>query len=364
MSIIFANDILGCVRDTAVNRAAVDLRAEHSFSESVMNRIKESTVLITGGAGFVGSAIVDRVLKAGAAEVRVLDDLSRGTLRNLEHASCIGNLVILTGDVRNPETVDDAVRGVDYIFHEAALRITRCAEDPRAGIEVLVNGTLHVLESAVRHRVKKIIAASSASVYGNPLYLPMDENHPFNNRTLYGAAKIANEQMFRAYYEMRGLPYIVLRYFNVYGPRMDLDGVYTEVMVRWMDAIQTGKAPKIFGDGSQSMDFVYVEDVAEANIAALESEYVDEAFNVGTGRQTTLNELSTLLLKIYGSSLAPEYVPPRAVNNVQARRADVNKADRQLGFRAETTLETGLRALVEWRQAEKSELALPTGGTQ
>ena len=329
-----------------------------------MNRITGSTVLITGGAGFVGSAIADRVLTAGAAEVRVLDDLSRGTLRNLEHAASIGNLVVINGDIRDPETVDGAVNGVDYIFHQAALRITRCAEDPRDGIEVLVNGTLNVLESAVRHGVRKIVAASSASVYGNPVYLPMDENHPFQNRTLYGAAKIANEQMFRAYYEMHKLPYVALRYFNVYGPRMDVDGVYTEVMVRWMDAIQAGKAPQIFGDGSQSMDFVYVEDVAEANLAALQSDSTDEVFNVGTGEQTTLKQLSTLLVSIYGSTVGPEYLAPRSVNNVQARRADVQKAERILGFKAKTGLETGLRALVQWREGARSELALSIGGAR
>jgi UDP-glucose 4-epimerase len=225
-----------------------------------------------------------------------------------------------------------------------------------------VNGTLNVLESAVRHKVKKIVAASSASVYGNPSYLPMDESHPFNNRTLYGAAKVANEQMLRAYYEMYKLPYVALRYFNVYGPKMDLHGVYTEVMVRWMDAIQSGNAPKIFGDGSQSMDFVYVEDVARANVAALVSDVTDEVFNVGTGVQTTLKELSTLLLQIYGSELVPEHLPARTVNNVQARRAEVSKAEQLLEFKASIDLETGLRTLVKWREREKSQTEALAGG--
>ena len=326
--------------------------------------IDDSTVLITGGAGFIGSTIADQLLESGAAEVRILDDFSRGNRRNLERASSIGNLVVIDGDIRDPQTVDSAVQGVDYIFHQAALRITRCAEDPRAGIEVLINGTLNVLESAVKHQVKKVVAASSASVYGNPSYLPMDERHPFNNRTLYGAAKIANEQMLRAYYEMHGLPYIALRYFNVYGPRMDMDGVYTEVMVRWMESINAGRAPKIFGDGTQSMDFVYIDDVARANLAALESRQTDDVFNIGTGHQTTLQELSSLLLGIYGSDLTPDYVPARAVNNVQARRADVVKAERLLGFRARVDLETGLRALVQWREETKQESTLLVGGVQ
>jgi UDP-glucose 4-epimerase len=329
-----------------------------------MNSIQGSRILITGGAGFVGSTTADQLFDAGAAEVRILDNFIRGNRRNLESASEKGNLVVIDGDIRNVDLVDAAVEGVDYIFHMAALRITRCAEAPREGMEVLVNGTTNVLESAVRHKTKKIVAASSASVYGDPLYLPMDENHPFNNRTLYGAAKITNEQVLRAYYEMFNLPYVAFRYFNIYGPRMDIDGVYTEVLIRWMDAIQSGKPPKIFGDGTQSMDFVYVEDVARANLAGLVSDVADEVFNVGTGVRTTLNALSRLLLDIYESPLVPEYHPARSVNNVQARRASTQKAESLLGFKAKIDLESGLRALVEWREEARSEMALVEGGVR
>jgi UDP-glucose 4-epimerase len=262
---------------------------------------------------------------------------------------------VIEGDIRNKSTVDEAVAGVDYIFHLAALRITRCAEAPSEAVEVLMNGASNVLESAVRHKVRKIVAASSASVYGNPSYLPMDEEHPFNNRTLYGAGKIANEQMLRAYTDMYNLPYVALRYFNIYGPRMDLDGVYTEVLVRWMDAIEAGEAPRIFGDGTQSMDFVYIEDVARANLAALVADVSDEVFNVGTGVQTTLNELCEVLLRISNSPLKPEYREARKVNNVQARRAAVEKAAQQLGFRAHVKLEDGLRSLLAWREEAKAE---------
>ena len=322
-----------------------------------MNPIQGTKILITGGAGFIGSTIADQLLDAGAAEVRVLDNFIRGTMRNLASAKSKGNVVVIDGDVRDVDTVDAAVEGVDYVFHQAALRITRCAEAPREGVEVLIGGMTNVLESAVRHKVKKIVAASSASVYGDPSYLPMDENHPFNNRTLYGAGKIANEQVLRAYYEMFALPYVAFRYFNVYGPRMDLDGVYTEVLVRWMDAIEAGQSPKIFGDGSQSMDFVFVEDVARANVAALVSDVTDEVFNVGMGVQTTLNELCHLLLKVSGSSLKPEYMPARKVNNVQARRAAIEKAEKMLGFRGQIDLETGLKVLIKWRSATKAEQA-------
>jgi len=192
----------------------------------------------------------------------------------------------------------------------------------------------------------------------------MDEGHPFNNRTLYGAGKVANEQMLRAYYEMFHLPYVAFRYFNIYGPRMDIDGVYTEVLIRWMDAIEAGQPPKIFGDGTQSMDFVFVEDVARINVAGLISEVTDEVFNVGTGVQTTLNELCHLLLQITGSHLKPEYHEARKVNNVQARRAATEKAQNLLGFKARVDLETGLRSLIQWRDQAKLALAAEVAGAR
>jgi UDP-glucose 4-epimerase len=329
-----------------------------------MNPIQGKKILITGGAGFVGSATADQLLEAGVAEVRVLDNFVRGNLRNLESAKKKGGLVVIEGDIRDADTVDNVMDGVDYVFHQAALRITRCAEAPREAVQVLINGTLNVLESAVRHKVKKVVAASSASVYGDPSYLPMDEGHPFNNRTLYGAGKVANEQMLRAYYEMFKLPYVAFRYFNIYGPRMDIDGVYTEVLIRWMDAIEAGQSPKIFGDGSQSMDFVYVEDVARANVAGLVADVTDEVFNVGMGVQTTLNELCRLLLKVTGSHLKPEYHEARKVNNVQARRAATDKAEKMLGFRAHVGLEAGLQSLIRWRDQAKAELTATAGSAK
>ncbi len=295
--------------------------------------------------------------------MRILDNFVRGNLRNLESAKSKGNIVVIEGDIRDADKVDESVRGVDYVIHQAALRITRCAESPREAIQVIVNGTSNVLESAVRHKVKKIVAASSASVYGDPSYLPMDEAHPFNNRTLYGAGKIANEQMLRSYYEMFNLPYVAFRYFNIYGPRMDIDGVYTEVLIRWIDAIEAGQAPKIFGDGSQSMDFVYVDDVAHANVIGLISDVTDEVFNVGTGIQTSLRELCRLLLKVTGSRLEPEFIQARKVNNVQTRRAAVEKAESLLNFRAQVKLEDGLKALVQWRDQVMLESAAITGGS-
>jgi UDP-glucose 4-epimerase len=313
-------------------------------------RIQGSCCLVTGGAGFIGSTIVDQLLDAGAAEVRVLDNFVRGSWSNLESATKRGAKVT-DGDIRDAGLVDHLCDGADYIFHQAALRITRCAEAPREAVEVLIDGMLNLLESSVRHNVKKIIAASSASVYGEPSYLPIDEDHPFNNRTMYGAAKIANEQMLRAYYTTSGLPYVAFRYFNAYGPRMDTVGVYTEVMIRWLDAIEANQPPLIFGDGKQSMDFIFVSDIARANLLAAQHDATDEVFNVGTGLQTSLNELCRLMLDLSSSRLEPEYREARKVGNVQVRRASVEKAEKMLGFKSEVTLQEGLRRLIEWKRA-------------
>jgi UDP-glucose 4-epimerase len=316
-----------------------------------MNQIRGARFLVTGGAGFVGSTIVDHLLAAGAAEIRVIDNFVRGTWSNLAEAQKSGRVEVVEGDIGDVKLVSRMTEGVDYVFHEAALRITRCAESPRDGVEVLMVGTLNVLEACVTHKVKKIVAASSASVYGNPSYLPIDEAHPFNNRTLYGAGKIAEEQLLRAFYTSYGLPYVAFRYFNVYGPRMDLTGVYTEVLIRWLDAIEVGMPPQIFGDGGQSMDFVYIEDVARANLMALESEVTDEPFNVGTGVQTSLNQLCEMLLHLTGSPLKPVHREARRLGDAQARRACTTKAERMLGFRSQGDLENGLRKLIEWRHA-------------
>ena len=323
-----------------------------------MNHLKGAKCLVTGGAGFVGSAIVDQLLDVGAAEVRVLDNFIRGNLGNLSQALEKGRVSVTDGDVCDRNLVDKLVQGADYVFHQAALRITRCAEAPREAVAVLIDGTLNVLDSAVRHGVRKIVAASSASVYGEPSYLPIDESHPFNNRTMYGAGKIAGEQILRAYYTASGLRYVAFRYFNVYGPRMDITGVYTEVLIRWLDAIESGKPPLIFGDGSQSMDFVFVEDVARANLLAAQSDVTDEVFNVGTGIQTSLNELCEVLLRLTESKLRPEHREARTVANVQTRRAAVEKAKQRLGFEATVSLEQGLRELIRWRQMVRQPVAV------
>src|SRR5579859_6019015 len=206
--------------------------------------IDGAIVLVTGGAGLIGSHIVDQLLDAGAAEVRVLDNLARGRLNNLAHALNDGRVYFQEGDIRDRDAVARAVEGCDYVFHQAALRSSLCAEKPRDCLEVLGTGTLNVFEAAVSARVRKVVYASSASVYGAADNFPTsEEHHPYNNRTLYGAAKFFTEGIARSYHEMYGLPSVGLRYFNVYGPRMEMTGAYTEVFTRWLECADQGTAP-------------------------------------------------------------------------------------------------------------------------
>jgi len=311
-----------------------------------------ATVLVTGGAGLIGSHIVDRLIDEDVAEIRVLDNLVRGCRDNLADAQSRRPIVFLQGDVRDRATVANAVEGCDYIFHQAAIRITLCAEKPRECMDVLVNGAFNVFEAAVAAKVKKIVYASSASVYGAAEVFPTNEkHHPYNNRTLYGAAKLMNEGIARSFHDMYGLPSVGLRYFNVYGPRMDVTGAYTEVFIRWLDCIESGVPPQIHGDGSASMDFVYVEDIARANILAMQADREDDVYNVASGTETSLLELWRALARVTENHrLKPEFKPPRKVNPVPRRLADTERARKELGFAVQTSLEEGLRRLMNWRQ--------------
>ena len=315
-----------------------------------MNELRDSRVLITGGAGLVGSHIADRLAREDVAEVIVLDNFVRGRMENLEQAlRTVRRLTVIEGDITDRETVRRSLEGVDYVFHQAALRITQCAEEPRLAMESLIGGTFNVLEAAVDAGVRKVVAASSASVYGEPSYVPMDEGHPFNNRTLYGACKVADEQILRSFNDMYGLPYVALRYFNIYGPRMDAWGVYTEVMIRWLQRLERNEAPIIFGDGMQTMDFVYIQDVAEANVLAMKSDTSDDVFNVATGMETSLRQLARMLCDAAGKrNMEPTFEPARKVNPVTRRLAAVEHAREGIGFTASWRLEEGLRELVRW----------------
>jgi UDP-glucose 4-epimerase len=251
--------------------------------------------------------------------------------------------------------------GMDLVFHQAAIRITQCATEPRLALEVLAEGTYNVVEAAAVAGVRKVIAASSASVYGLAQSFPTaEDHHPYANDTLYGAAKTFNEGLLRSYHAMRGLDYLALRYFNVYGPRMDIHGLYTEVLIRWMERIAAGRPPLILGDGTQTMDFVFTEDIARANLLAAQSEATGQVLNVGSGTETSLTELAQALLRAMDSDLPLEFGPARGVNSVTRRLADVRMAAATLGWKAETSLDDGLRRLVAWWQQERR--AADTGG--
>jgi UDP-glucose 4-epimerase len=326
-------------------------------------------VLITGGAGLIGSHIADLLIEENVREIVVLDNFVRGREANLRSAIASGRVRIVNGDIRDRELVQHTMQGIDLVFHQAAIRITQCAEDPRLALEVLVDGTFNVAEAAANQRVRKVVAASSASVYGLAEEFPtIEKHHPYGNRTIYGAAKTFNEGLLRSFSDMAGLRYIALRYFNVYGPRMDVHGVYTEVLIRWMERIAAGKPPLILGDGSQTMDFVHAADIARANILAAKAEVSDEVFNVASGVEISLLELAQALLRVMDSGpvdtrlinsrptnfrLGVEFGPERKVNPVPRRLADISKAERMLGFRAEIPLENGLRDLVAWWQEQR-----------
>jgi UDP-glucose 4-epimerase len=318
-------------------------------------------VLVTGGAGLIGSHIVDLLMDGREqdkySEIVILDNFVRGRRENLAAAIARGPLTIIEGDITDRRLLAEAMQGIDLVFHLAAIRITQCAEDPRLAVDVLGNGTFNVLEAAVQANVKKVVSSSSASVYGLAEDFPTTErHHPYNNRTIYGALKAFNEGLLRSFNDMYGLPYAALRYFNVYGPRMDIYGAYTEVLIRWMDRILEGKPPLIFGDGKQTMDFIYVKDIARANILAAEAPISDEVFNIACGVETSLNDLAYALMNVMDVDMPLEYGPERKVNPVPRRLADTSSAREKIGFTAQVQLEAGLSELVDWWRTQKSEV--------
>jgi UDP-glucose 4-epimerase len=309
--------------------------------------------LITGGAGLIGSHIADRLVVEGFQEIVILDNLTRGRKKNLESAMASGRVTVVEGDIRDADLVLRTMQGIDIVFHEAAIRITHCAENPRLAHDVLATGTFNILEAAVKANVKRVVSASSASIYGQAEEFPTNEkHHGYGNRTIYGATKSYSEGLLRSFYEMYGLNYVALRYFNVYGPRMDAFGVYTEVMIRWMERLGKGQPCLILGDGAQTMDFVYVTDIARANLRAATSSITDDVLNIASGTETSLTELAMALGKVMGVDLPPEYGPARKATPVWKRLADVHKAERLIAFKSKVSLEDGLRELVQWWSLE------------
>jgi UDP-glucose 4-epimerase len=317
--------------------------------------IAGAKVLVTGGAGFIGSRTVDELIVHGAEEIVVIDDMIRGRPENLSSALASGRVRLIRGDICNSELVRTQLEGADLVFHLAALRITQCAAEPRRAMQVMVEATYDLLEFSVAAGVRKVVMASSASVYGMASSFPTDEAHPpYANRTLYGAAKTFGEGLLRAFKEMYGLDYVALRYFNAYGPRMDIHGRYTEVLIRWMERVEAGLPPVVFGDGSETMDMVHVDDIARANLFAAVSPTTDVAINVGSGTETSLAELARRLAWTMGrEDLVPIHEPPRVVNPVPRRLADLRLARELIGYAPTVPLDRGLAELVAWWRSER-----------
>jgi len=314
-----------------------------------MHELKGKTVLVTGGAGLVGSHIADELVKEGA-RVICYDNLVRGRPEHLDWARRHGDVTLVVGDIEDAPLLQSVMRGVDYVFHQAAMWLRACQKEPRRAIEVNIVGTFNVLEACVRAGVKKIVAASSSSVYGEGLYLPTDENHPYNNDLFYGMTKIANEQMYRCFYKEYGLDFVALRYLNCYGPRQPLDSAYLDVIMHFLNRIEAGMPPIVHGDGSQTVDLVYVEDIARLNILAMKSPITNEFFNGASGKETSLRELAELLCRLAGRpDLKPVY-EPRDSKLVTRRWGCPKKAKALLGFEARVGVEEGMRRVIAWRR--------------
>ncbi len=311
--------------------------------------LADSKILVIGGAGFIGSHLVEELLKTDVGEIVVYDNFCRGKRDNLSTALRDKRVSIFPdgGDIRETDILNVAMKGKDYVFHLAALWLLPCYEYPRAAFDVNIAGTFNVIEACVRNNIKKLVYSSSASVYGDAVEIPMTEDHPYNNKTFYGATKIAGEHMLKAYHERYKLPFVGLRYMNVYGERQDYHGAYVAVLMKALDRIKQNLSPIIYGDGSQTYDFIHVKDVARANVLALVAGETEGFFNVGSGQGTSVKEVIELLVKVCGSDLQPQYEP--AGNTFVTKRiGDATKAREKLGFDTTISLEEGLSSLVRW----------------
>ena len=316
--------------------------------------LRGTRVVVVGGAGLIGSHVVDRLTREDVKEIVVYDNFTRGTIGNLAEALRDPRVRVfeLGGDILHTDILEKACEKTDVVYHLAALWLLHCHEFPQSAFEVNIRGTFNVLEACRKQGVKKLVYSSSASVYGDAVFTPMTEDHPFNNRTLYGATKIAGEQFFRAYHEQHGLDYVGLRYMNVYGPRMDYKGTYVSVIMKVLDKIDAGERPVIFGDGSQAYDFVHAADCARANILAMKSDATDVNLNVGTGVKTTIKELVDVLLEETGGEIEPEYRPDEQMF-VTHRVGSTERAEELIGFKAQLRYREGLRSVIEWRHSDQ-----------
>ena len=316
--------------------------------------IKNANILVIGGSGFIGAYVVEELLKYPVNKVVIYDNFARGKMDNIKHLLEDERVSIFPygGDVREVDILNKAMEGMDYVFHLAAMWLLHCKDFPRTAFDVNITGTFNVLEACVKNNIKKLIYSSSASVYGDAVQVPMTEEHPFNNKNFYGSSKIAGEAMCTAFNDRYGLKVIGLRYMNVYGPGQDQHAVYSGVVPIMLNKIEANEAPTINGDGSQAYDFIYVEDVARANIAALVSDTAYGMYNVGTEIQTTIKTLCDTILKLKSSNLLVTYKPYGADDArqlVQNRIGSAKKANQEIDFYFKYSLEQGLQKLIDWR---------------
>jgi UDP-glucose 4-epimerase len=320
--------------------------------------IRGKKFLVIGGAGLIGSHAVDALRQQDVGEVVIYDNFVRGRTENLAHALKDPRVKVydVGGDICQTDILEAALEGVDGVFHLAALWLLQCHDFPRAAFDVNIRGTFNVFEACIKKKVKRLVYSSSASVYGDAVQEPMDEDHPFNNKNFYGATKIAGEAMARALHHRYGLPVVGLRYMNVYGPRQDYQGAYIAVIMKMLDAIDRGEGPTILGDGSEAFDFVAVEDCAAANMCAMRSDVMDRFYNVGTGKRTSLKQLAEMLLELTGCEKEIQYAPRSQATLVRNRIGSPKRATEEIGFTAQVDLEEGLRRVIEWRRGHKAEV--------
>jgi len=311
--------------------------------------------LVTGGAGFIGSHLVDSLLLEDVEEVIVFDNFIRGGLYNLKDALKDGRVKLfeVKGDITREDEIDHALKNVDGVFHTASLCLTHCQDFPGSGFDVNIRGTFNVANACVKNRVKRMVFSSSSSVYGNARYSPIDEEHPFDNKNFYGASKIAGEALCRAFFNKYKLPYVSLRYMNVYGPRQDYLGIYVAVIIKVIDRLQQNLSPEIIGDGTQAFDFVYVKDVCRANILAMKSEKSDQAYNISSGKQTTITDMTKKIIQIMEKDMDIIYKDTQDHTLVTNRIGSTDKAKNELNFIAMTDLEKGLRETIKWKLSDR-----------
>lgn len=315
--------------------------------------ISGKKLLVIGGAGLIGSHIVDELLKTDVREIVVFDNFTRGSESNLEEALKDPRVTLFQAkaDMLHRDVLEAAMEGVDGVFLLAAVWLLHCHDFPETAFEVNVRGTFNVIMAAIKQKVKKVVYSSSASVYGNALEIPMTEDHAYNNFTFYGATKIAGEHFFKSLGDRFGLDWCGLRYMNVYGPRQDYQGAYIAVMHKILDRLDKGERPVVYGDGSQQYDFVHVVDTARANVLAMQSEASGECYNVGRGIGTTIKDLTELLIRLSGSDQEIQY-EPAGQTFVTNRIGSTEKAEKEIDYKWTIDLEEGMKSLIEWRRKD------------